>query len=125
MTIRAMIDGVERDLTPEEEAAYLAETALMPRDPIPDISRRQFFQQLAVIGVIAEDEALAAMGGSIPAALVALVAALPADNRFSAKMLLTGASTFQRSHPDTQAIAAAYQWPDEQVDQFFVEAAQL
>jgi hypothetical protein len=30
MTIRAMIDGVERDLTPEEEAAYLAELNAPP-----------------------------------------------------------------------------------------------
>lgn len=32
MTIRAMIDGVEHDLTPEEEAAYLAELNVPPTE---------------------------------------------------------------------------------------------
>lgn len=96
-----------------------------PPEPVPDISRRQFFQQLPILGVITEDEALAAMGGAIPAALAALVAALPEDGRFSAKMLLTGASTFQRDHAVTREFAAAYQWSDAQVDQFFAAAARL
>ena len=125
MTIRAMIDGVERNLTAEEEEAYLAEMASTARLVIPDISRRQFFQQLAIIKIITEDEALSAMGGTIPFGLASLIVLLPSEDVFAAKMLLTGASTFQRNHLVTIAIGKAYKWPDEQVDEFFIEAAKL
>lgn len=99
---------------------------LHPPAPLPDISDRQFFQQLAVQGVITQDEALAAVKtGSIPAALQGLINSLPADQQFGATMIVAGATTFQRNHPMTVAIGAAYGWNAAQIDAFFRLAAAL
>lgn len=92
---------------------------------IPDISRRQFFQQLAAQDVISEDAAVAALGGTIPPTLLTLVSGLPSEQQFSAKMLLAGATTFERPHPLTLAIGAAYGWTTAQIDAFFTAAAAL
>ncbi len=92
---------------------------------IPTISRRQFYQYLAVLEVITEDEALASNAGVIPSSLLALIEAMPAESQFAAKMLVTGANIFERNHPVTIAIGSAYGWTNSQVDQFFIEAAKL
>lgn len=98
-----------------------------PPPPKPSsISDRQFFQQLAVQGVITQDEALAAVRtGAIPAALQHLIDGLPSDQQFGATMILSGATTFERNHPLTIAIGAAYGWQAEQVDALFRAAAVL
>ena len=90
------------------------------------ISDRQFFQQLAIAGVISQEEALAAVKtGDIPAALSGFIAALDDAARFNAEMLLSGATIFARNHPLTDAIAAAQGMKPEQVDDFFRAAAAL
>ena len=90
------------------------------------ISDRQFFQQLAIAGIISQEEALAAVKtGDIPAALSGFIAALDDAARFNAEMLLSGATIFARNHPLTDAIAAAQGMTPEQVDDFFHAAAQL
>lgn len=97
-----------------------------PPAPILDITRRQFYQRLAVQGVITETEAKAGISGStLPASLQTLVAALPADQQFNAECLLLGAQTLQRSHPMTDAIGTAYGWTSEQIDAFFIAAGTL
>lgn len=93
---------------------------------IPDlISRRQFFEALANLGEITEDEAFAALAGSIPEAFQPLINGLPADQRFSARMLLAGASTFERNHPVVQAIGASPEWGAQKVDALWLAASQL
>lgn len=98
-----------------------------PPAPTPaEISRRQFFQQLAHQGAISQAEALGAVKtGNLPAALAAFVATLPADDRFAAEMLLGGAAQFMRSHPLTAAIGAAQGMSAAQIDDFFRAAAAL
>lgn len=100
-----------------------------PPPPVPAvISDRQFFHQLAKIGTITKEEALAAVKtGEIPPALQAFVAAIPdAEDRFDVEMLLSGAVEFRFDHPLTPAIAAANGWqhPAETGD-FFRQAAEL
>ena len=96
-------------------------------EPVPDtISDRQFFQQLAIAGVISQEEALAAVKtGDIPAALSGFIAALDDASRFNAEMLLSGATVFQRNHPLTNAVAMAQGMTADQVDEFFRQAAKL
>jgi hypothetical protein len=112
-------------------AAWLAAgNTPLPADPVPvtvpNISRRQFYQQLAVVGVISQDEALAALAtGTIPAALALIVAAFPAPQQFAAKMFLVGATEILRQHPMSAAFAQAYGWTDAQTDAFFVAAGNL
>jgi len=105
--------------TPE---AYVA-----PPAPVPEtISDRQFFQQLALSGVIAKADALAAVKtGEVPVALRAFIEALPPAQQFDAEMLLSGATAFERNHPLTNAIGAAQGMTPDQVDQFFRDAAAL
>ena len=67
---------------------------------LPDISDRQCFQQLAIMGRVTDDEALAAVTvGALPQVVTDGIAQLPADQQFGAKMLLCGATLFQRAHP--------------------------
>lgn len=76
--------------------------------PPPAISRRQFFQKAAAVGLISESEALAAAArGDIPAPIETVIAALPSEQQFAARMLIAAASTFEPSHPLAAALAAA------------------
>lgn len=95
--------------------------------PVPAaISDRQFFQQLAVAGIISHAEALAAVKtGEIPAALASIVDALPDADRFAAEMLLSGAVTFERHHPLTEAVGEARGLTADEIDAFFQAAAVL
>lgn len=114
------------DFTPEE----IAEIQNRPPEPpfVPQIiSDRQFFHQAAIAGIITQDEALAAVSiGAIPAVLQTIVDGIPDTNeQFAAKMLLSGATVFDRNHPLAEAVGASLGWTVEQIDQFFIDAFQL
>lgn len=102
-----------------------------PAPPAPSlvpqtISDRQFFQQLAVQGIITQDEALAAIGpGTLPAALGALVSNLPAEQQFPASMLLKGAVQFERQHPMVAVLGQAFGWTSDQIDDLWRAASRL
>ena len=67
---------------------------------LADISDRQCFQQLAVLGKVSTDEALAAVTvGALPKVVTDGIAQLPAEMQFPARMLLCGATSFHRAHP--------------------------
>ena len=100
----------------------------VPLPPVPQIiSDRQFFQQAAFLGIITTDEAIAAVAtGTIPAILQAVVDDITdPDQKFAATMMLSGATTFERYHPFTNAVGAALGWTSDQVDQFFINASKL
>lgn len=103
-----------------EIGAYAA-----PPPPVPSsVSDRQFFQALALGGMISEAEALAAVQtGALPAPIAAIVDGLP--DQFGARMLLSGATTFERGHPLTDALAAALGYSPAQTDDLFRAAARL
>ncbi|GEM_PF-2705912 len=101
-----------------------SEAALTPLVPA-SISDRQFFQQLAISGVITQEQALASNAAVIPPPLLELIDAMPEDDRFGVKMLVSGATVFERRHPITEAIGTAYGWSPEQIDAFFIAAADL
>jgi len=120
-------DGrVERDMTDEEIAEIQALFAEQP-EPTPNIiSDRQFFQQLAIEGRITENEALDAVGPAIiPSAMLALIIMLPDEDRFGAKMLIRGATTFERLHPVAGLIQQLYGWTDAKRDDFWLAASKL
>ena len=89
------------------------------------ITDRQFFQQLAVQSIITEADALAANAAVIPPALLTLIDAMPTDQQFSAKMIVSGATTFYRNDPLTISIGAAYGMSSAQIDAFFTAASKL
>lgn len=98
-----------------------------PTPPLPvpsSVTDRQFFHELAVRGLITEDEALDAVAtGALPAVFKAAVDALPADQQFAAKMLLKGATTFERAHPFTEMLRTIMGISSEAVDDLFRSAA--
>lgn len=98
-----------------------------PEEPVPSsISDRQFAQQLAVLGVISEAEALAwAARGELPDAIEAAIAALPEAQRFSARMLLASATTYERSHPLVGALADLLGYDSGEIDDLWRAAALL
>lgn len=91
-------------------------------EPVPEtISRRQFYQGLAVTEKITQAEALAAIKtGVVPAALqVMLDQMADEDARFEADMLLSGAADFNRDHPLVMVIAITQGMTETEVDQFW------
>jgi hypothetical protein len=113
----SFIDGVH---TPPME-----QTTAPPASAPAAISDRQFFQQLAVEGIITEEQALASNAAVIPAPLLAIIEQMPEDQQFAAKMVVSGATSFERQHPMTIAIGTAYGMSSEQIDEFFAAAAVL
>jgi len=114
-------------------AAYLAWLAegnkptpyAPPSAPIPrSVSRRQFYQAAAQLGLIAEEEALAA-DSAIPAGLLAAISTLPAVDQFSAKMAVKFAQEFRRSNPILEALATAMGKTAADLDALFTLAAAL
>ena len=100
---------------------------LNPADPVPQqISDRQFFQQLAISGTITQADALAAVKtGTIPVALQALINELPADQQFSAEMIISGSTIFHRDSSLTVTLGTSYGWNSRQIDAFFKAASAL
>jgi hypothetical protein len=91
-----------------------------------EISDRQFFQQLAIAGHITEDEALNAVGpGIIPAAMDALVSQLPDELQFGARMLIRGATIYQRDNPIADLIRQLFGWAEADTDDFWRAASLL
>ncbi len=115
---RARIEAVVAAHDPEQPAS----------PPVPAlISDRQFAQALAAMGVITRPEALEFVKrGEVPAALQAAIDAIPdPDERFAADMQVSGATTFERAHPSTLALAHALGWSDAQMDDLWRSAAGL
>ena len=95
--------------------------------PVPaSISDRQFAHGLWKQNVITFEEARDFLKvGEMPAALAGLVAQMPAAQRKDAELMITGSTSFERAHPFTAAIAAAFGWTDEVTDEFWTYAAAL
>lgn len=101
--------------------AVVLDAAKVSRLTTPEtISDRQFFQQLAILGLISQEEALAAVKtGDIPQAMQVLVNQLPQEQQFAAQMLIAGATQFNRSHALTAVIRTLFGWTSEQTDNFW------
>lgn len=104
-----------------------AEAPPVTAEPVPfAISDRQFAQQLAVLGKITEPEAVAwAARGDLPATLEEAVVALPAPMQFTARMLLSSATTYERSHPLVSALGDLLSYDEAGLDDLWRAAAVL
>lgn len=100
---------------------YVAPPPVVPQS----ISDRQFYQQLAIQGIISEADALAANAAVIPPALLSIIDAMPPAEQFGVKMIVSGATTFERNNPLTIQIGIAHGWSAAQIDAFFIAAAAL
>lgn len=129
----AFIPNAESDIGIWKE--FLADGGVIDHDyvepvevgPVPaTISDRQFAQQLAKLGLITNEEALAwVKAGVVPAAFDAFVQSLPEAQQFDAEMLLSGATQFDRYHQLTETFGAARGMTPEQIDDVWRAAAAL
>lgn len=96
-------------------------------DPVPQIiPRRQFYQGLAVAGLITKEEALDALTGTLPPALVAIVNSIPdEDAAFAATAHLLASGEFDRAHPLIPVFAASQGMSSADVDDFWRLCASL
>lgn len=96
-------------------------------EPVPEvISDRQFAEELANRGAISRDEAIAwASKGDLPATLTAALADLPEDIKFKATMLLSSATTYERSHPMTATVGGLLWYEADDLDSIWRAAAKL
>lgn len=112
--------------TPEDWAALHASgivvaAYVVPPPPVPDtITDRQFFQGCALKGLCTEAEALEAVKtGTLPSQLEVFVTQLPGDQRFGARMVLSGAVSFSRSSSLTEAFGQMAGMTPSEVDEFW------
>lgn len=89
-----------------------------------EISRKQFYMELAVSYLITKAEALAAIGiGQLPAALRAIVDGMSNEAaKWEAEMQLVGANGFYRDSPWVLVVATVLGWTEEQIDAFWIAA---
>lgn len=127
MTFRVVYDletGERQEITlTPEEIAELAANTLRPSVP-NEISRRQFFQELANREMITKEEALAAItSGTLPAEFENLVAAiLDEDIEWQARMALCGVTTFLRANWFVDYFAAMKGFSSAYMDDIWREA---
>lgn len=118
--------GADVEMTPEEEAEFLAS---LPQSfkPVPaSVSDRQFFQQAALMGFITQEEALAAVStGAIPATFSEVIGKMFDDNQFAAKMMVSGATVFERNHPLTLVFGELMGLNKDELDDLFIGASKL
>ena len=121
------VDGITQAKLNAALAAYDPASVPPPLVVVPaTISDRQFAHGLWKQSVITFEEARDFLKvGQMPAALAALVAQMPAAQRQDAELMITGSTVFERAHPFTAAIAAAFGWTDEVTDEFWTYAASL
>lgn len=89
--------------------------------PVPhSVTRRQIMTGLAVAGWITEQEALDAIAtGARPAAVEAVISALPEDQQFHARMKWAGFTEAYRDDPLVLALADAEGKTAAEIDDFF------
>lgn len=90
------------------------------------VSPRQFLIAMKNEGVITDTEALAAAtAGTVPAAIDAIFAALPADDALDARITWAKMSSVDRANPLFGAVFTALGRSNAEVDDFFRAAAAI
>jgi hypothetical protein len=79
----------------------------------------------SIAGIITQDEALAANAAIIPPPPSDIIGEMPADQQFSIKMIVSGATVFECKKHLTISIGTAYGMTSDQIDAFFPAASLL
>lgn len=121
-----LIDGVPTRVW-ETEPVPLPPPAPAPEAYVPRIiSKRQFLIAAWQSGLITEAEALAAASnGALPAAIAVALTSLPADQQVAFKITWAAMVQVDRDNAFVPVMAAVFGKSDEDIDQFFREAAAL
>ena len=128
------VDGVEMVVPADPANRHYAEMTeqgvtvapyVAPPAPIPDLSFAQMLTGLVAQGWITEAEGDAWLEGTLPAAVLGLIAGLPAEQRFAAKARAARPSVVERSNPLVLGLAAIQGVTEAQMDAFFIAYAQV
>lgn len=134
---RATIDGVEffipnapgnRHYQMVQDAIAAGATVIMeapPAPPVPDLSFAQLLIGLVAEQWITEAEGEAWLAGTVPAAALALIDTLPANQRFAAKARAVRPSVVLRADPLVNALGAAQGKTAAELDTFFTTYSQV
>lgn len=105
---------------------FVPNTELIIKNVPESISDRQFFQGCALYNLITQSEALEAVKtGTLPTTLAGFINQLPVEQRFSAEMLLSGATIFERSNPHVDAFGQLAGMTSDQLDDFWIFCSTL
>lgn len=109
------------------DAEVAAAEPIAPVLPVPiAISDRQFFHAAAKLGIVTQEEALAAASiGTIPPILEQIISQLPDGPQFDARIMIASAVTYERNNPLVEAVRQSLGWTHEQVNDLFRLAASL
>ena len=102
-----------------------ARNAALAALPVPDISFSQLLIGLVGAGWITEAEGNGWLAGTLPPPVLALINALPANQRFAARTRALRPSVVVRSDPLVNALAAAQGKTAAEMDAFFQTASAL
>lgn len=90
------------------------------------ITARQFFIALANSSFVTAEEAVsAAVNGTIPASINAVIETLPSEQALAVKITWAKMTTISRSDPLIAAFGAALSLTSEMIDQFFIVARNI
>jgi hypothetical protein len=115
--------GYAEEFLPDNDPEVVAFFAKMTANP-PVLDARQFWTQMAVQGLINENEAVGALSGDIPNAIKQYINGLPTNQRFEAKMFFA-ASEFRHNSRVSADLRACFSLSAAALDQFFVQAGEL
>src|SRR3954471_1996755 len=125
-------DGTIRDMTPEEEAAFMdgRPTPESKRLALQPISRRQFYQGIAQppFSIITEQEALDAIAKkSLPAQIEVAISNLPPEDQFAARCAALGNDVFDRDDMLVEEVRISKDpaYTHDEVDAIWLECAKL
>lgn len=112
MTLKKIVDGVEVDMTPEEEAAMLAEWEAATAPVVPrEVSMAQ--------------ARLALLGAGLLSAVDTAINAMPEPAKSAARISWEYRQTVRRESELTLSLASALGLTSQEVDELFIQAATL
>jgi len=125
MALIKHVDGVNVEMTPEEEAEFLA-TQPGIVVPVPgSITRRQCARAMFTQGLITGAEALAMTQNGTPPAMVETMLVAMADDLEMLARIDFAADTYLRSNPLLIALMEGTGADSTDIDAFFITAAAL
>lgn len=129
----AIVNGMPYHIQPDDplfEAAQEsgADAPFEPAADFPDVAPQQLTFAQLLIGLVTEEwiteaEGEAWLAGTVPAAVSVLIATLPAGQRFAALARASRPSVVLRSDPLVNALAAAQDKSQADMDAFFTTYA--